>query len=152
VRVARLADHPHLLEELARDLEREWAEWYGPGGKGCAHADLMARANRDVLPLALVAHDGERAVGTLTISPADIYVHPGFSPSLIAFWVRNDLRNRGIGAQLLRAAYDEARRLKLTTLYASTSTAASLFRRELWREGERFAWDGSELTIFARDL
>jgi GNAT superfamily N-acetyltransferase len=108
--------------------------------------------NRDRLPLALVTLDGTEPVGSLTLSGTSIHGHPDLSPVLIGFWVREDRRNRGLGAQLLRASYDEARGMKLLTLHAATSRAASLFRREGWQELDRFRWNGETLTAFSRDV
>jgi GNAT superfamily N-acetyltransferase len=150
VEVVRLADHPGIVDQLAAHFARDWPEWYGPGGKGDARADLAARMNRDALPLGLVAVHHAQPIGTLTLSPAEVYEHPGFSPSLVGFWVRADLRNHGIGARLLRAVYDEARRLDVRECYAATDAAASLFLREGWVERDRFCHNGSPLTVFSR--
>jgi predicted N-acetyltransferase YhbS len=152
VRIARLADHADVLETLVAAFEQDWQEWYGPGGQGDARNDLSERMNRGVLPLALVALDGGQPVGSLTLSANSIHEHPELTPALIGFWVREDFRNRGIGARLLRASYEEARKMNLRTLHAATSRAASLFRREGWQERDRFLWNGEMLTVFSRGV
>ena len=58
LRLAHLADHPQHQPELRRWFETEWADYYGPQGPGDAAADLAAFAQRERLPLALIALRG----------------------------------------------------------------------------------------------
>jgi GNAT superfamily N-acetyltransferase len=149
VTIARLADCPEDIDQLACGFEREWPEWYGVGRAADARKDLTARMNRDVLPLALVAREEGQPLGTLTISPSGIYAHPGLAPTIVGFWVTQERRNNGIGARLLAAARDEARKMNLPSLYASTASAASLFLRCGWHERGLFDWRGERLMLLA---
>ena len=130
VRIGLLADHPDLLVPLAAAYERESPEWYGI--RGDAMADLRERSRRTGLPVGLVALEEDTVVGALAIAARPTPSHPHLSPWIVGFWVEPSRRNRGIGARLLAAACNHARRDGIVRLYAATATASRLFVCEGW--------------------
>ena len=151
LRIGLLADHPELLAPLAAAYERESPEWYGVHGD--ALTDLKERSRRTGLPVALVALDGAAAVGALAIAARSARSHPHISPWIVGFWVEPSRRNRGIGAKLLAAASDHARRDGIACLYAATAEASSLFTREGWAAIDTGTTDlGTTTTVFSKVL
>jgi ribosomal protein S18 acetylase RimI-like enzyme len=74
----------------------------------------------------------------------------GFVESL---WVRDNLRRRGLGSRLLRAAETEARRRGCHQMYLDThSYQAPAFYRRLGYEviGDLPGWPGGDIRIFFR--
>ncbi len=130
--IRRLVDVPEVAPTLKAWLLDEWGSWYGPHGPGDIDAAYPSRMTGNMLPVALVAVDSTDAVvGTICIrehtSP-----HMRFSPWAGGLLVARDRRRQGIGAALVKAAEDEARRLGVTKLYLETHTAASIVVRRGW--------------------
>lgn len=73
--------------------------------------------------LALVARDGDQVVGSTAI---ECYGDAGLLRSVA---VDTDYRSQGVGAQLVSAAFDQARERGMQTLYLLTTTAPDYFPR-----------------------
>ncbi len=133
VRFARLGDAPHLADTLVAWYEREWFEYYGPGGPGDASENVRASMRSDGLPVCLVALDGAGApMGAVTLRERS-FSHLHLTPWVGALLVEPSHRRKGVGAALVGAAEDEARRLGFETLHMSTDSAHSIAERRGWR-------------------
>ena len=91
-------------------------------------------------------------LGTATLSYDSITTHPHLGPWLTAFYVRPELRRRGIGRKLVAAIEAAAQRLGFAQLYAGSGRAATLFVRIGWQVLERVSYHGEEIAILRRDL
>lgn len=132
VTVSHLAEHPELIPLLQEWLEAEWPDWYGPRGPGKAEHDLRSFAQRERLPVGLVAFMGTDPIGIGALKPESPSTHKHLLPWAACGFVRPELRGRGIGGQLLTALQHEARALGFPCLYCFTSTSASLLARQGW--------------------
>ena len=149
--MARLADHREWLPMLARWLEQEWPDWYGPDGPGDAAHDLEEAAQHDGLPLAVVALDRGIPCGISVLRPTDAAAaQTGHAPWVGGGLVRADLRGQGIGARLLAAMEGEARRLGFATIYCSTTGAQRLLERGAWESIGTITHDGAPLAVYRK--
>lgn len=148
LRLAYLADHSQHQAELRRWFETEWADYYGPQGPGDAAADLAAFAQRERLPLGLIALHGNELCGIAALKGESIASRRQFTPWAAAGLVRADLRGQGIGAQLIAGLVLEARRLGYARLYCATATAHTLLRRGGWQWRETLDHDGHVLGLY----
>lgn len=145
-----LADHEAFIDELATWYEAEWAPYYGNSGPGDARADLLARCNRDRLPIGLVAIEDDRILGTAAL---DRDVTSGLTPAVIGLLVTPDARGQGVAAALIETAERLARELGYDEIFISTSALHSLLRRQGWQEkGEVEFLNDEKGKVFARDL
>ncbi len=62
----------------------------------------------DDIPLALVAHDSGRYLGSVLLIENDLDDRPQNSPWIAALWVEPEVRRKGIAASLMEAARKEA--------------------------------------------
>jgi len=132
--ICHLAEVLEVLPVLVRWFVEEWGDYYGPGGPGDAEADLKAASYRDRLPVGLVAVDDNRQpLGTVALKAESVPSHRHLSPWLAALLVAPEHRQKGIGAALIAALEDEARRLGFEHLYTATDTASGLIERRGWR-------------------
>jgi GNAT superfamily N-acetyltransferase len=151
VTIAPLAEHREWLPMLARWLEREWPDWYGPDGPGDAADDLEQAAHRDRLPVAAIALRGGVPCGISVLRPTDAAAaQTGHAPWVGGGLVRAELRGQGIGTRLLAAMEDEARRLGFATIYCSTRGAQRLLERCGWEPIGTITHDGSPLAIYRK--
>lgn len=150
--IAPLASHRDLVPLLAGWFVAEWPEWYGPGGRGDALADLTSfAASASTLPMGLVALMEDRPVGVAALKPESLPSHRHLSPWAAAGFVLPTHRGAGIGGKLLAALVQRAGDLGYPRVYCGTATAASLLRRGGWRELEAIQHEGQSLVIFARE-
>jgi GNAT superfamily N-acetyltransferase len=152
VRIGFLADHPEALPTLERLFESEWADYYGAGGPGNAHEDLVAYSNRGRLPVGVVALVGTEPCGVAALKADSLATHKHLTPWIGGGMVAPAFRRHGIGARLASALEDVARHLGFTTIYSGTSTANSLLLREGWRFIEVVQCNGEAISIYEKAL
>lgn len=123
------------LPVLAPWFAEEWAPYYGPTGRGNAHADLKASSNRDCLPVCLVAFDStDEIVETASLKAESLPSHRHLTPWLAALLVAPNRRGEGIGTTLVAAVEREARRFGCQRLYAASDVLGGLLQRRGWHE------------------
>jgi len=140
--ICLLADRPELIGELAAGYEAWSPGWYGPGGRGDARADLIARSQRGRIPIGLVAVDGEQAAGAVALAGESMSLQAEFGAWLVGLWVAPERRRQGLGVGLVRAAVREGRGLGISELRAGTAAATGVFERAGWRRLEPILHDG----------
>lgn len=144
-RIVLLADAPEQLDALVAALRGEWPDWYGREPVEVTRAEFAARAGRDVIPLTIVALDGDRLAGAASLTERSIASHARLTPWLTGLWVAPADRRRGVGRSLVAEIRSQARRIGVPTLHAATATAGAIFAAEGW---ERFdETDGHGETI-----
>ena len=154
IRIDYLANHPAVADGLAKISWTEWRSIYE--ARRDTFADVLKacreRMNIDHLPLALVAFDGDKLVGTVSLKPQDLEVRPELTPWLGGLFVAPEWRHRGVASLLLKRAVEEARRLKLAKLYLWTSSAEGLYRKLDWQPVERLDYCGRRIVVMRSDL
>lgn len=128
VRIGSLADHPELVEGLARWHDREWGR-----GEAAWTVALTARSGADTVPFTLVAFLGDEPVGCVSLTHDD--VDPEFAahgPWLSGMIVVSGARDLGIGRRLLGEVEARAVALGHTELWAHTQEAERFYVRCGW--------------------
>lgn len=114
--------------------------------------DLIAYANRDELPIGMVAFaDGDLA-GVAALKQESISSRTNLSPWIGGAYVVPHLRRKGIGTHLIGALCDVAAKLGHSTVYCATSTSVSLLRRAGWQFLESLPHDGEIVHIYRKSL
>ncbi len=134
LRILHLAEVPEAIPVLTEWFLTEWGPYYGPNGPGNAEADLRTCLNRDRMPLAHVALDGDGAVlGTAALKPCSMASHVHLGPWLAALLVLPAARRCGVGAALVATIEDAARALGCEMIYCGTDGAiAGLLQSRGW--------------------
>lgn len=153
MKIAHLADHPQFTPTLAQWLLEESRDYFGEQTwADVATAIFQPRLNRDRLPLALVAFEDERPLGTISLSDESITTHKHLSPWLAALYVVESERHRGVATQLIAAALDEARRLGFVEVFIGISRAEEFYTARGWEILERVVYHSKPLTILQYDF
>ena len=147
-----LVEHPAFIPTLARWFLREWRDYYGNKTWEDVAATFYDRLNRGHLPLALVAFEGGRPLGTISLLEESIGSRKQLSPWLGGLYVREDARRRGVGRQLIEAAVDEARKLGVEQLFIGIRKAEDYYVQLGWVLVERMNYHGEGVAIMRLDL
>lgn len=145
-----LADVPEVIGTLATWYKQEWPAWFNNMPTAEIEADFRNVANRDRLPIALVAFDAaSQVLGVCSIRADPFEPYPHVSPWLRGLYVHAPFRGRGVAGELIAAACEHAVRLQITKLFAATHSAVRTFERAGWLGFDQVSHEGETLTIFA---
>jgi GNAT superfamily N-acetyltransferase len=151
VSVRLLADVPEIIPTLAIWYKAEWATWFANSSLEDIETDFRDVANRDQMPLALVAFDHDSTpLGVCSIRDHPFEPYPHAGPWLRGLYVHTPYRGQGVADELIRAACEHAVRLHIAKLYAATHSAVSTFERAGWLGFDQVMHEGERLTIFAK--
>jgi len=102
--------------------------------------------------VALVAKTNGEPIGTCLLVESEIEPSHDVSPWLSGLFVIPEHRRQGVGAALVRAIEDQARRRESSRLYLYTSAAVGFYERLGWEVSDRTNWKGFYAALMVRDL
>ena len=155
IRVENAADHHDALAAVGR---WHWDEWGHADPNGSVEswvAAIRAKANRDRVPMTLLAFDGEDLVGAVSLVDHDMPDRAdlaGLTPWIAGTFVASERRSEGVGSRLMERASGEAARLGLARIYLYTSTAETFYERLGWRREREDFYEGQPVTIMFLDI
>ena len=152
MKIDYLAEHPAFIPALSRWFLREWQDYYGDKTWEDVAATFYQRLNRGRVPLALVAYEGDRPLGTVSLLEESISSRKHLSPWLGGLYVREDARHGGIGRQLIEAAVGEAAGLGVGQLFIGIRKAEDYYLKLGWVLVERMNYYGEGVAIMRLDL
>lgn len=117
MRLAYLSEHPALAPAVAAAQSAAFAHQLPDWSDQQALAELRTHTGTRTIPTTLLALDGDRWLGTVSLLENDHDRIRDYSPWLATLVVREDMRGRGIGAALVRRCVEDAGALGVATLY-----------------------------------
>jgi GNAT superfamily N-acetyltransferase len=150
VTVTDLRQCPEFFDTVA---DRIWQAWWKPQGHplDTIRGGLCENMTPSLIPIALVAHDGETFLGTASVIAADLDERPQFTPWVAAVWVEPAARSRGIGATLVDRAAEACFALGYQRAYLCARPERTSFYENLgWTVIEREV-GANRLGVFIRD-
>ncbi len=152
--------HPFTISDLRQCpgffdtvADRIWQAWWQPNGYPLDYISTRLRENVDArpIPFALVAHDGEKFLGTSSAIASDLEERPQLTPWVAAVWVEEDARRRGVGAALVNRAAQDCFTLGVSRAYLCARPRMTRFYEALgWTVVERNV-GAHRLSVFIRD-
>ena len=114
--ISDLRQRPKFFDTVA---DRIWQAWWQPNGYPLEYISTRLRENMDAtpIPFALVAHDGERFLGTSSVIASDLEERPRLTPWVAAVWVEENARRHGVGEALVNRAAQECFALGIPRIY-----------------------------------
>ncbi len=104
------------------------------------------------LPFVLVAKEENLPIGMILASNENSDVSAKYAPWLLALYVKEEFRNRGIGKTLVELACGELKRLGNSVVYIDTVDAEDFYRRMNWTFIEEVPWRNEITKIFSKNL
>jgi GNAT superfamily N-acetyltransferase len=150
--IAFLVDHPETLPTLAGWFRAQWPEYYAERTPAEIAQDFYEEANRDGLPVRLVAFAGGELAGTITLRAHAAWALPEYHPGLGGLLVVERHRSRGIGTELVRAGMIVAREQGYKKVYATTVNARSILERLGWTFVRAVSHGDEQLMLYSVEL
>ena len=148
--ISDLRQRPNFFDTVA---DRIWQAWWQPNGYPLETIQTRLRENMDAVPIpfALVAHDGERFLGTSSVIASDLEERPQLTPWVAAVWVEDDARQQGVGAALVNRAAQDCFALGIASVYLCARPRMTEFYEGLgWTVIERNVGPHHQ-GVFVRD-
>ncbi|HEV7320606.1 MAG TPA: GNAT family N-acetyltransferase [Ensifer sp.] len=136
ITVSDLRDAPHFFDDVA---DRIWRAWWEPQGFPLDHISGLLEESlaHDAEALCLVAHDGDRFVGTASVIASDLEERPDLTPWVAAVWVDPPFRGSGIGGDIVLKAARAALRTGAKAVHLCALPGKRAFYERLgWRLDE----------------
>lgn len=151
MKIAYLADHPHVIPTLAAWFYEEWAYLHPGRTQAYVEQTIAERVNKDKVPLALVAFEGSEPIGTVCLKVYEGDRHD-LTPWLAGLYVAKPWRRRGVGAALVAAIEKTARELGIGRLYLYTPEGEHFYLKLEWQVKERTVYNGYPVVIMQKEL
>jgi len=145
-----LVDRLDCVSTVAIWVLREWGHLTPGWTLDQVIEEYHARAQRDAIPLALIALVEGRPVGTASLIAHDMTSRPELCPWLAAVYVLPEQRGQGIGSRLVRSIEQKARLLEIGTLYLMTPDRVAFYQRLGWVEMERTNYRNEDVTLMCK--
>jgi N-acetylglutamate synthase-like GNAT family acetyltransferase len=127
-----LADHPEVIPTLAQWQHAEWGHTRPGDTVESRRARIESWCNRDRIPLAVVALDHGKILGSASLIAYDMETRMELTPWLAAVFVGEPYRRKGVGAALVRRIMDEAGNLEVPLLYLYTVHSEKFYAALGW--------------------
>ncbi len=145
--ISNLRAVPHFAATLA---DRAWNAWWTDKIPLAEYRGWVdACLDGDNVPLALVAHDGDRYFGSVKLIASDLDSRPQYTPWIAALWVDPGYRRQGTATRLINEAAASAKEAGFASVYLCASAANTPFY--LARNFRQIEADVEQLNIFVRD-
>ena len=152
MKISYLADVPELASQLIPGLLDHWRALVPEDTAEARRQRFQAHMNRDVMPIAWLAHEGDQALGTASLRASDLPGREDLSPWLGGVYVAPPFRGRGIASALCGAVEERAAALGYDRLYLFTLDQQRLYERLGWRPFARAEWRGHTADVMCKTL
>ena len=150
--IAYLTDHKEVVPTLARWFYEEWGYLHPARTLADVERLVEERANRNEIPLTLIAFAGQELIGTVCLKIHDMDTRLDLKPWLANLYVAASRRGQGIGIKLVSAIEKKARELGVEKLYLFTPESESFYSPLGWQFKERTEFHDSPVTIMQKEF
>ncbi len=149
-----LKEYPGSIIQIAQWYYAEWKDIYEASGLSFEDVKtaVAERTNTDIIPIAVVALDDGRIVGTGCLKTHDMDTRIELTPWLAGMYVERTQRRKGIGSMIVSCLEDIAKNLGIQRLYLYTPQSAIFYTRLGWVEYEIATYKGQHVTIMRKKL
>jgi len=152
IEIALLADYLEAIPTLTQWFRAQWPEYYAERTLADITQGFCSEANRDNLPMHLVAFAEGELAGTITLRDQVTTVSPEYQPGLGGLLVVERYRGRGIATELVRAGMSRAQEQGYPRIYATTVTARSILERLGWNLVRAVSHGDEQLLLYRCEL
>lgn len=147
--IINLRDVPHFIPTIADWHHAEWGH-LNPGQTLEGRIEKMQKYLDDnLVPTMFVGVEGDEILGTAAFVKSDMNdcSYQDLTPWLASVYVREDLRGRGLGKQLVQAIMDYAGKQGVATLYLYTPDQAPFYQKLGWEIYAEDTYHDTAVTV-----
>ena len=148
--ISYVADTFELAAQLIPGLLNHWRPYVPEDTWESRVEKLQSHMNRNELPMAWLAHEGSRALGTAALRLYDLPGRKDLSPWLGGVYVAPEFRKRGVAGSLCQVVEARASELGFQQLYLFTLDQHVFYSRLGWRTMESSWWNGHAIDIMTK--
>jgi len=152
VQIDLLANRPDAIEVLVGPMFEYWQCVPTDDTIEARRERFRRHLNRTNLPIAWIAHDRERVLGTAALRVADLPGYEYLTPWVSGVFVLPEHRRRGIGSALCRHIEACALQMGHQQLYLFTLDQRALYERLGWRCLDRGTWMGVTADVMTKNV
>lgn len=152
MKIAYLADHPDDIPTLAAWFYHEWAYLHPDRTPQDVTRLITERANKDKIPLALVAFAGDELIGTVCLKVNDMETKPELTPWLAGLYVKPSWRRQGVGSLLVNAIEQQAGELGVGRLYLYTPESEYFYAKRGWCVREKCHYHNVAVSVMEKAI
>lgn len=150
--ISYLADHKEVIPTLAQWFYQEWAYLHPDRTLEDVQRLLEERTNKEKIPVALVAFEGNELLGTVCLKVYDMDTRLELTPWLAGLYVSAPKRKWGVGSMLVSAIEKKAHELGVQTLYLYTPESEDFYAKLGWNVKERTEYHGYLVSIMQKEI
>ena len=142
LKIEYLADQNHFVPELAQLLYHQFGYLAPHRTLKDFENRMLSHCNKDCLPIAFVAVEDGKLVGTFSFRQYDMETHKHLSPWIGSVYVHTARRKEGIGTKLMQQAEILCKQRGIETLYLFTPDKQAWYLKLGWERLEETAFNG----------
>ena len=147
MQIAFLADHPELIDTLARWHYDEWQGLIPEWSYQEARRELATHTSRAAVPTTIVAFEGDELIGSASLLVEDLPEWKHLTPWVASVFVKPTGRGKGIGSRIVAEMVAVAGQVGVPAVYLLTAGQADFYRKLGWATVEVSPARGHPITI-----
>ncbi|HTA64531.1 MAG TPA: GNAT family N-acetyltransferase [Xanthomonadaceae bacterium] len=149
--ISYLADHEHLIPDLARLHFGEWS-YLRPGETLEGRTERLRGCCGKDLPTVVVGTVDDELCGSAMLVAHDLEDRRELTPWLAGVYVKPEFRGRGLAALLIERIAQQARALHFPRLYLYTPGNERMYEHLGWFALEHRIHQGTGIVVMSRPL
>jgi GNAT superfamily N-acetyltransferase len=147
--ISNLRERPEFFPEVA---DRIWDFTWKSKGVPLEQvsAGLREIVSNETFPFAIVAHDGDRYVGSALGIASDMDERPQLTPWVAAVWVEPHYRKQNVGRALVASAEETLRRTFPRVYLCARPERHDFYAQQGWQPIERDVGE-KRLTVYIKE-
>lgn len=147
INIFDLIDEPQHIIQLAKWHYKEWAILNPGQSLEDRINNMQTYLKKDFIPSMYIAKYNNHLAGSVAIVEHDMVTRKELSPWLASVYVTVELRNKGIGSQLVQHTVRKAKESGIDKLYLFTPDKVDFYKRLGWSVLEETAYHCEPVTI-----
>lgn len=133
MKIIDLRQSPHHLTTLADWHHKQWSEYNEDESLQQRIERMHSYLDNQIIPSTYIAVDDDTLLGSAAIVECDMDTRPDLTPWLASVYVREDLRSKGIGRQLVEHVMHTSYNNGIEQLYLFTPDSAGFYQKLGWQ-------------------
>ena len=152
MKIDYLAEHIEHVPLLAKWFHDQWG-YLSPGYTIEERTvRVRAKAQREAIPIAFIATDNGKPVGSASLVECDMDSHSHLTPWLSSVYVESSSREQGVGEALLSRVIQEAQQLGYLSLYLWTPSEEKFYSKRGWKTLEVTEYKNEHAVVMQYSL